>query len=168
MTTERAELKNTGGWVRSLLAGVVSACGVSFASLMVFSYQIGSYTTKIELGQTALQAQVKEIAEQTKTQVNGIADDTKKQIENTEVRLADKIKSGADNLSQVADANRQAVSALSNLSTTVATGAERNTAQDREIDDIRRSLRDLNTTLRDLNNALRFQIPAQPARPAPQ
>lgn len=165
--TEKTELKNAGGWVRSLLAGLFAGGLTSVVGFIAFGYQIGAYTTKTEIGLTAVQTQVKEIAEQTKVQVNVIAEDTKKQIENTEIRLTDKIKAGADNLSTVANANQQAVNALATLSNATAISSTQNIAQDREIDDIKRSLRDLNTTLRDINSALRFQVPAQPARPAP-
>lgn len=146
-------------WARNLVASVLGGLGVSAATLVAVGYQFGAYTTKVDGGLTKLEGQINGVAEQTKTQVNGIAEDTKKQLENTEIRLTDKIKAGADNLSTVANANQQAVNALATLSQATAISSTQNTAQDREIDDIKRSLRDLNTTLRDINSALRFQIP---------
>lgn len=155
-------------WVRNILAMM----GVSAASLVGAGFYFGTFKTEVTLGQDRLekqiagvaeqtQAQIKQIAEATKVQVTGIAEDTKKQIADAQAQLADKIKDGNANLEKVANANSQAVTALSTLSATVATGAAQNSSQDREIDDIRRSLRDLNQTLGRLNDSLRF-LPVRP------
>jgi len=143
-------------WARNLLAGFMAGGISTLVGLVVFGYQVGSYTTETKLGQNQLQQKVEELAQETKAQVNNVADQTKRQLDALESRLTDKIKDSNVNVGQVADANRTAVAALSTLTTTVAANAERNNAQDREIDDMKRTLRDLNQTLRDLNNALRF------------